>query len=95
MTRILTLKCMPPFDFDLSLRLFSGGDRQIRKYEEGKFWQVVRIDGKLVLVTLEALGMVDKPEVSIKLESDQKLSAGDEQKIIALVNTLVVAEFDL
>jgi DNA-3-methyladenine glycosylase II len=95
MTRILTLKCVPPFDFDLSLRLFSGGDRQIRKYEEGKFWQVVRIDRKLVLVTLEALGMVDKPEVSAKLESDQKLSAGDEQKIVALVSTLVGADFDL
>lgn len=95
MTRILILKCVPPFDFDLSLRLFSGGDRQIRKYEEGKFWQVVRIDGKLVLVTLETLGTVDKPEVSAKLESDQKLSAGDEQKIIALVSSLVGAEFDL
>jgi DNA-3-methyladenine glycosylase II len=95
MSRILTLKCVPPFDFDLSLRLFSGGDKQIRKYEECKFWQVVRIDGKLVLVTLEALGTVDKPEVSVKLESDQPLSAGDEQRIIALVSTLVGAEFDL
>jgi DNA-3-methyladenine glycosylase II len=95
MTRILTLKCVPPFDFDLSLRLFSGGDKQIRKYEERKFWQVVRIDGKLVLVTLEALGTVDKPEVSAMLESDQPLSADDEQRIIASVNTLVGAEFGL
>jgi DNA-3-methyladenine glycosylase II len=95
MTRTLTLKCAPPFDFDLSLRLFSGGDSQIRKYEQGKFWQVVRIDRKLVLVTLEALGTIDKAEVSAKLESDQKLSAGDEQKTIALVSGLVGAEYDL
>ena len=95
MTRILTLKCVPPFDFDLSLRLFSGGDRQIRKYEEGKFWQVVRIDRKLVLVTLEALGTVDKPEVSARLESVQMLSANDDQKTRQLACALIDADFDL
>lgn len=95
MTRILTLKCVPPFDFDLSLRLFSGGDRQIRRYEEGKFWQVVRIDGKLVLVTLEALGTVDNPEVSARLESVQRLSANDEQKTRQVACALIDADFDL
>ena len=95
MTRTLTLKCVPPFDFDLSLRLFSGGDRQIRKYEEGKFWQVVRIDRKLVLVTLEALGTVDKPEVSARLESVQMLSANDDQKTRQLACALIDADFDL
>ncbi len=28
------------FDFDLSANIFSDGDKQIRKYENRRFWQV-------------------------------------------------------
>jgi len=32
----LKIETVPPFDFDLSSRIFSDGDEQIRKYKDGK-----------------------------------------------------------
>lgn len=95
MPRTVKLRCVSPYDFDLSMRLFSRGDKQIRRYEEGKFRQVIRIDGKLVLVTLKATGTVDMPEVSADLESDQEISAEDEKKCKHLLGILLGADFEL
>lgn len=95
MPRTLKLKCVPPYDFDLSMRLFSGGDKQIRRYEEGKFWQAVRVNGKLILVTLKGIGTVDMPGVSVELESDREISAEDQRKCGQLFSILLGAHFDL
>ncbi len=93
--RTLKLKCVPPYDFDLSMKLFRGGDKQIRRYEGGKFWQTIRADGKLVLVTLKATGTVDMPEVSAELESNQEVSAEDQRKCKQLLSVFLGAAFDL
>ena len=39
----LILKIQPetPFNFDLSAKIFSNGDPQIQKYENGSYWQVI------------------------------------------------------
>lgn len=95
MPQTLNLKCVPPYDFDLSMRLFSGGDKQIRRYEEGKFWQAIRVEGKIVLATLKATGTVDIPEVSAELESDQEISVEDRRKCRQLLSFLLGADFDL
>jgi DNA-3-methyladenine glycosylase II len=77
------------------MRLFSGGDKQIRRYEEGKFWQAVRVNGKLVLVTLKGIGTVDMPGVSAELESDREISTEDQRKCGQLFSILLGAHFDL
>jgi DNA-3-methyladenine glycosylase II len=73
------VKPFPPFDFNLSAKIFSAGDRQIRKYEDGKFWQVIRIDDKLTLIIVRALGNVDEPKLAIELKSEGGISEADRQ----------------
>ena len=45
----LILNPVPPYDFTLSTFVFSSGDPQIRRAENGRFWQVIRVGGKLML----------------------------------------------
>ena len=50
------IKPVPPFSFDLSAGIFSEGDERIQRYENGRFWQVIRPNGKLVLVAIRSTG---------------------------------------
>jgi hypothetical protein len=46
----LALNAVEPFNFELSVEIFFGGDRYIRRYEDRRFWRVLRVDGKLILM---------------------------------------------
>lgn len=94
-TETLTLKCAPPFDFNLSAIIFSNGDRNIRKYENGKFWQIVRVDDRLILATMKALGTVDDPKISVELRSDQSISEADKTAAKQTVSGLLNIDLDL
>ncbi len=72
------LKPVSPYDFDLSASIFLGGDKQIRRYENGRFWQVIRLSNKLVLASVRSVGTVDAPELALTLASPRILN-GDEQ----------------
>ncbi len=72
----LKIKPVPPFDLDLSARIFSDGDARFRRYEAGVFWQVIRLGERLALVTLRSLGSIDAPELSVELVPDE--FSGDE-----------------
>ena len=76
----LEIAALPPFRFDLSAEIFANGDRQIRGYEEGRFWQVIRVNDKLILVTVESVGTVDKPKLSAELRSDKEITEEDKKK---------------
>jgi DNA-3-methyladenine glycosylase II len=76
----LTIKAIPPFDFDLSAKIFSGGDKQIGKYENRKYWRVIRVNNKLILVTLASSGSVDKPKLLAELKSNKELSDNDKKR---------------
>ncbi len=65
----IIIDSVPPFDFDLSSKIFSYGDRRIRKYEGERFWQALRFEDHLVLIIVRSLGSVDKPKLSIELKS--------------------------
>ena len=91
----MIIKCVPPYDFELSMNLFSDGDRQIRRFEEGKFWQIVRIDRRLFLLTLRDVGTADEPKVAVDLGSTQNFSAEEEEKCRELSSRLVNANFNL
>jgi DNA-3-methyladenine glycosylase II len=94
-TRRLTIGAVPPFDFDLSAGIFSDGEGQIQKYENGKFWQVIRIDGRLALVIVRALGTVDEPKLSVELNSNEEISDNDKKKAAEIVCRVFNLDFDL
>lgn len=94
-TETLILTCVPPFDFNLSVMIFSHGDRSIRMYQDGKFWQVIRVDDRLILVTMKALGTVDDPKISVELRSDRKISEADKEKAKQTVSAMLNLDLDL
>jgi len=91
----LTTTCTPPFDFDLSAMIFSKGDASIRKYQDGKFWQVIRVDDSLILVTMKNLGTVDDPKITVELRSSHKISETDKEKIKQTVSVMLNLDLDL
>jgi DNA-3-methyladenine glycosylase II len=94
-TEKITIDALPPFRFDLSSEIFADGDKQIRNYEKGLFWQVIRVNGKLILATIEAVGTVDKPEVSAELKSDSAMTEEDKKKAEKTINALFSLDLDL
>jgi DNA-3-methyladenine glycosylase II len=75
--------------------LFSNGDEQIRKFQDGRFWQVIRIDDQLALATLENAGTVNDPMISVKLESNHKISAHMKSQAKTLLAAILDIKFDL
>ncbi len=91
----LTITPVPPYDFDLSARIFRDGDEQIRKYENGRYWQVIRAGDKLVLVTLKSSGSVDFPRLSVELKSNEEISATDRMKVEEVIGSSLNLALDL
>jgi DNA-3-methyladenine glycosylase II len=91
----LEIVALPPFRFDLSAEIFANGDRQIRAYEKGMFRQIIRADGKLILVTVESAGTVDKPKLSAEFRSDRELTQKDKKKAEGAISVLFNLNFDL
>ncbi len=69
-TETFTVQALAPFNFDLTAQIFSSGDKQIRTYANGKFHQVLRINGNLVLVILTSTGTVEQPKLNVELKSN-------------------------
>jgi DNA-3-methyladenine glycosylase II len=91
----LEIVALPPFSFDLSAKIFANGDRQFRTYEKGRFRQVIRANGKLILATVESVGIVDKPKLSAELKSDRELTQEDRKKAEEAISVLFNLNFDL
>lgn len=84
-----------PYDFGLSARIFTDGDLQISKFENGGFWQVIRADNKLILIGVESTGTLDKPELSIGLKSNEKVSDDDRELTKNTITSILNLDFDL
>jgi DNA-3-methyladenine glycosylase II len=91
----LIIKPVPPYDFALSARIFSNGDEQIRKYENGRYRQVIRIDNKLILVTVKSSGSVDAPVLEAELKSNQKVSENDKRIVEKTIGYILNLGLDL
>ncbi len=91
------MQARPPFNFDLSAMVFSDKvglsmrDEQICKYSNGKYWRVLEIDGKLILVTIKSIGNVNKPRLEVELASNEQISESDKET----VRELIFRTFDL
>ncbi len=55
------------------------------------YWQVVRINNRLIRITVQSLGSVDKLELSMTLKSDKKFTNKD----IVLAREIVTSIFNL
>jgi len=91
----LEIAPVPPFDFDLTAMIFSNGDEQIRRYEAGKYWQVMRVGHKLGLITVSSEGSVEKPCLSVEAKSDTRMSSADKKQILKTVGSLFNLEVRL
>jgi DNA-3-methyladenine glycosylase II len=57
----------PPYDFELSCRLFSYEKHMPELYEEGVWRRAIRLgSGRLVPVELRSMGTVEKPQIEVK-----------------------------
>jgi DNA-3-methyladenine glycosylase II len=90
-----TLNPVPPFDFNLSTRSFSNGDAQIQKYENGKYWQVIRKNRLLIYIAVSALGTTDNPRLLVELRSPEKLSGSDVEAVLDVVRSIFNLQIDL
>lgn len=91
----IKLNPVAPYNFDLSTRTFTAGDPQISRYEDGKFWQVIRVNGKLIFVLMESTGTVEEPEFSITLKSNEKIAREDISSGKRIINSIFNLDFDL
>jgi DNA-3-methyladenine glycosylase II len=91
----IILEVAAPFHFELSAAIFSNGDRQIRRYEENRFWQIIRANDKLILATVASAGTVDAPKLIAELKSDKALTQADGEKTEEAISVLFGLDFDL
>ncbi|WP_455391871.1 DNA-3-methyladenine glycosylase family protein, partial [[Eubacterium] cellulosolvens] len=90
-----TLTPHPPFDFGLTAGFFSTDDDQIRKYVDGKYWQVLRVNDKLALSTISNLGSVNAPKLAVELKPDKDLGARDKTAAIEIISSIFNLDLDL
>ncbi len=91
----LKINPLPPFDFDLSARIFSDGNEQVQRYEAGEYWQAVRLEGKLALLTLRSTGVVDRPEIIANVASERDFSEADARRAEEIISTVFNLRLDL
>ncbi|HML04209.1 MAG TPA: DNA-3-methyladenine glycosylase [Methanobacterium sp.] len=91
----LTIEAQKPYNFDLSCNVFSDGDPQIRKYEEGKFWQVLDLNSKLIYISVKSSGTVEDPELVLELKSNEDISDEDKEYVLKIILKMFNLDFNL
>jgi DNA-3-methyladenine glycosylase II len=86
---------VPPFDFDLTARIFSHGDKQIQAYSNGEYSRVLRIGDKLLLASVRSMGTVNEPKLLVKLRSNIEISSEDATAVKKLISTIFDVRLDL
>jgi len=92
---IVRLAAIPPFDFELSAHIFSEGDRQIRAFDSGRFWQVLRAGDSLVHVSIISEGTTDRPVVAAELSSIEDLWKEERASTVDQVRSMFNLGLDL
>jgi DNA-3-methyladenine glycosylase II len=92
---ILKIKPETPFNFDLSAKIFSNGDSQIQRYENGSYWRVIRLNNKLLLISVESSGTVDDPELTVEVLADKDLDTDDGMVVNQIVTSIFNLDFNL
>jgi DNA-3-methyladenine glycosylase II len=91
----MNLKPAPPYDFDLSAAIFSGGDGEIRQYANNIFHQVIQVDKQLILISVQSVGTVNNPKLEIDLTSDTKIEARTPSRAEEIIGSILNLKLDL
>lgn len=91
----MLIAAKPPFNFELSAQIFAQGDRQIRIYEKGILRQVIRVNGTLLLASIESVGTIEDPKIRIELKSNREMTKEDKGKAKETIIALLNLDFDL
>jgi DNA-3-methyladenine glycosylase II len=91
----LTLSPVPPYDFLLSTFVFSHGDPEIRKSEGKRFWQVIRVNRKLVFAEVTFSGDVEASSLAFRYSSKTHLSTGEQSEAGRIISRILNLEEDL
>jgi DNA-3-methyladenine glycosylase II len=75
--------------------IFSGGDPQIRTYEQGIFRQVLDIQGTAVLVEVFSKGTADAPELYYTTRPDEALADSRKTSLSNLISSMFNIQEDL
>jgi DNA-3-methyladenine glycosylase II len=94
-TETFTIQALAPFNFDLTAQIFANGDKQIRSYANGQFSQVLKVNGKLVLIRLTSTGTVEQPKINVELKSNNPIILQDKPKAEEAVKFIFNLDFDL
>ncbi|MGZ7117429.1 MAG: DNA-3-methyladenine glycosylase family protein [Methanobacterium sp.] len=89
------IKPQEPYNFDLSCTVFRDGNPEIRNYDKGKFWQVIRANNKLIHIEVKSIGDVDKPELSVDMKSNSDISDDDKKSVLKKVSNIFNMDFNL
>jgi len=87
----------PPYDFPLSVSLFSSGDPQIRAFRKGHLTQLVRSDGRYLLADLSGSGTLNKPLLSLALQSEtyREPDAAEVRRVKETIAAILNLRLDL
>src|SRR3989344_7963321 len=80
-----------PFHFDGTFHKPSHFPDKLDDWENGKYWQAIRIDNKLFGLKIENKGKTQKPKIKVSVFYDNKISANEHEKI----NQEIIWRFDL
>jgi len=94
-TETFTVEAPAPFDFDLSVQIFSGGDAEIRGYANVVFHQVLQINGNFVLVNLTSKGTIQQPRIAVELKSNKPITPQDMKTAEENIQFIFNLGFDL
>ncbi|MCJ7793744.1 DNA-3-methyladenine glycosylase [Candidatus Bathyarchaeota archaeon] len=94
-TETFTVQALAPFNFDLTAQIFAKGDKQIRSYANGQFSQVLKVNGKLVLIRLTSTGTVEQPKIKVELKSNNPITLQDKRKAEEAAKFIFNLDFDL
>ncbi len=94
-TETFTIQALAPFNFDLTAQIFANGDKQIRSYANGQFSQVLKVNGKLVLIRLTSTGTVEQPKINVELKSNNPIILQDKREAEEAVKFIFNLDFDL
>lgn len=96
-TQRMMIEPRPPFDFELTAKVFSDEvglcmrDEQICKYSDGRYWRVFAVDNNQILVEVTCRGNVREPRLQVDMTSNVAIDQHD----MDAVRNLVARVFDL
>ena len=79
---------VPPYDFDLSARIFSRGDPAIRIYNGKVYRQALDINGNPTLIEVRSAGTLDNPRLEVTATPGMAGTLAEDAAIGGIVSSL-------